>query len=151
MVVAVIGTVAMMAVPQYMDAIAEARVAKAIGDIAAIGRDVQLYWIDDGVFPDSLAQVGWDDYPDPYGRQYEHLRIGGVPLTLEEGPLGLPVPNAALAKMRLDRFQVPVNSDFDLYSPGKDGLSLALMTDPVSLDDIVRANNGGFIGLAEDF
>jgi general secretion pathway protein G len=34
---------------------------------------------------------------------------------------------------------------------GKDGASVSPLTAKASRDDIVRANNGGFIGLAEDF
>ena len=34
---------------------------------------------------------------------------------------------------------------------GKDGLSTAPLKAAGSLDDVVRANDGGFIGLAEDF
>jgi len=46
---------------------------------------------------------------------------------------------------------VPVNSDFDLYSKGKDKESVAAFTAKMSHDDIVRANNGMFVGLADDF
>jgi general secretion pathway protein G len=46
---------------------------------------------------------------------------------------------------------VPINSDFDLYSVGRDGQSAPALTAKVSQDDIVRANNGGFVGLASDY
>jgi general secretion pathway protein G len=46
---------------------------------------------------------------------------------------------------------VPINSDFDLYSVGKDGQSQDPLTAPVSRDDIVRANNGRFVGLASTY
>ena len=46
---------------------------------------------------------------------------------------------------------MPVNSDFDLYSMGADGESSAPFTAKNSHDDVVRANNGAFIGLAEDY
>ena len=34
---------------------------------------------------------------------------------------------------------------------GKDGKSSINLSAKASLDDIVRASNGGFVGLAEDF
>ena len=34
---------------------------------------------------------------------------------------------------------------------GKDGVSKTQLTNKDSLDDIVWANDGGFVGLAEDF
>ena len=49
---------------------------------------------------------------------------------------------------RRDRFLVPINSTYDLYSLGKDGDSKAPLSTKVSQDDVIRANDGGFIGLA---
>ena len=45
---------------------------------------------------------------------------------------------------------VPVNSDFDLYSMGKDGASASPFTAKSSQDDIVRAFNGGYYGKVAD-
>jgi general secretion pathway protein G len=53
--------------------------------------------------------------------------------------------------MRNDRFIVPLNCDFDLYSKGKDGKSVPRLSDEVSIDDIIRANNGTYIGLACEY
>ncbi len=52
---------------------------------------------------------------------------------------------------RKDRFLVPLNSDFDLYSTGRDGRSAPPLTAQYSRDDIVRAVNGGYVGLASEF
>ena len=46
---------------------------------------------------------------------------------------------------------MPINSDFDLYSTGPDGASVAPLTAEPSRDDIVRANDGAFIGLASEY
>jgi general secretion pathway protein G len=53
--------------------------------------------------------------------------------------------------MRKDRNLVPINSDYDLYSMGPDGESMPPLTAARSRDDIVRANNGGFVGTAEAY
>ena len=45
----------------------------------------------------------------------------------------------------------PVNSDYDLYSKGKDGKSQTPFTAKASQDDIVRANDGSFLGLVSDY
>lgn len=58
---------------------------------------------------------------------------------------------AALATARKDRNLIPLNSDFDLFSKGKDGQSLPPITAPVSQDDVLRANNGGFVNLASKY
>jgi general secretion pathway protein G len=53
--------------------------------------------------------------------------------------------------VRKDHKLNPINSDFDLYSMGRNGTSQTQISQKDSLDDIIRANNGGFVGLASDF
>lgn len=52
---------------------------------------------------------------------------------------------------RKDRNLVPLNTDYDLYSRGPDGQSVSPLTAAKSKDDIIRANNGGYVGTAEDY
>jgi general secretion pathway protein G len=54
------------------------------------------------------------------------------------------------AKCRWNKFEKPLNTDFDLYSMGKDGKTKPKTTDKDSFDDIIRANNGTFVGLASE-
>jgi general secretion pathway protein G len=56
-----------------------------------------------------------------------------------------------LDKPRKDRFLVPINSDYDLYSMGPDGESKRNLNTPVSRDDVIRARDGAYIGVAELF
>jgi general secretion pathway protein G len=44
-----------------------------------------------------------------------------------------------------------VNTDFDLYSVGKDGLTVTAFTAKSARDDVVRANDGRYVGLAENY
>jgi general secretion pathway protein G len=46
---------------------------------------------------------------------------------------------------------VPINTDYDLYSMGKDGKSQPPLTAKDSRDDIIRANDGAYIGPAEGY
>lgn len=55
------------------------------------------------------------------------------------------------AQPRKDHNLHPINSDYDLYSMGKDGKSVSPLTGGPSRDDIVRANNGRFVGKAADY
>ncbi len=59
--------------------------------------------------------------------------------------------NASKGKPRKDRFLHPINSDYDLYSMGKDGESVEPLTAKKSHDDVIRANDGSFVGLATEF
>ena len=52
---------------------------------------------------------------------------------------------------RKDRFLVPLNSDYDLYSMGPDGKSSSPITAKPSQDDIIRAADGSYVGPAIDF
>ena len=56
-----------------------------------------------------------------------------------------------MGQARKDRFLVPLNSDYDLYSAGKDGKSRPPLSAQMSQDDIVRANDGAYIGLASQY
>jgi general secretion pathway protein G len=44
-----------------------------------------------------------------------------------------------------------LNSAFDLYSAGADGVSRPPLTAHQSSDDIIYGRDGGFIGRASDF
>ncbi|HEV7837109.1 MAG TPA: prepilin-type N-terminal cleavage/methylation domain-containing protein [Gemmatimonadaceae bacterium] len=129
LVVAIIGLLASLSGPKLQRAIELARVAKAIGDIQAF--QTELTSLDS--LPTSLAAINRTAFLDPWGRPYVYLKLEG---TKNNG------------KARKDHFLVPLNSDFDLYSVGKDGASAGPLTAKASADDVVRANNGGFIGLA---
>jgi len=134
-VMAIIGALTTIAIPAIQDAVERARVARAIGDIKAIQTDL------DGLdsLPPDLATIGRGNLRDPWGSPYQYLLF---PSSHGSGP-----PQGA----RRDRFLVPVNSEYDLYSMGRDGASQAPFTANASRDDIVRANDGGFIGLASQF
>ena len=90
-----------------------------------------------GSLPNTLAQAGVSTLLDPWGRPYQYLVIWGV----------VPEPHG----VRKDHHVHPLNTDFDLYSMGKDGVSQAPLTAQASHDDIIRANDGRFVGLASDY
>ena len=140
MVVVIIAVLVMIALPMFQGVLDKARVARAIGDVRAVQTDLQTYETDGKGLPSSLSAIGRGDLRDPWGYAYRYLPF----------PTGGP-GNKPPAGARKDRFLVPINSTFDLYSVGKDGSTTAAMTARASLDDIVRANDGGFIGLASKF
>jgi general secretion pathway protein G len=52
---------------------------------------------------------------------------------------------------RKDHKENPINTLYDLYSKGKDGLSKQQLDNKESVDDVILAHDGAFIGLASDF
>jgi general secretion pathway protein G len=136
-VTVIIGILSALAMGQYRTAIDKAKVAKAIGDIKAIQTDLQAIEVADQPLPLSLAAIGRGSVLDPWSRPYVYNPF----------PPGRRVPPGA----RRDRFLVPLNSTFDLYSAGPDGRSVAPIGARASLDDVIRANDGGFIGQASRY
>ncbi|MGQ0640844.1 MAG: prepilin-type N-terminal cleavage/methylation domain-containing protein [Gemmatimonadaceae bacterium] len=134
-VMALIGLLSALAVPRYRDIVDKARVAKAIGDIRAIQTDL----ISQDSLPASLSVINRHTMLDPWGRPYVYLKF--PPSKGKAPPAGA----------RRDKFLVPVNSEFDLYSLGKDGVTVIAFTGKPAHDDVVRANDGGYIGLAKNF
>ena len=137
-VMAIIGTLLAIALPILQTALDKARITRAIGDIGALQTDIAAFEAGGHGLPETLADIGRGTLMDPWGNPYEYLNFH-----VEEGGGG-PPPGGA----RKDRFLVPINSTYDLYSMGKDGNSVAALTAKTSKDDIIRANDGGFIGLA---
>jgi len=217
MIVAIIGALAGIAIPNYLAYLEKVRVVRAIAEISALSKEIDGYfYTNDDTYPDSLAAIGRDQLLDPWGNPYQYLKIagatngGGHAAVSEQEPLrtfwSWLLPAAAYAagghsgqgsgngsagggsgggassgqggsgnqstgqgggagggggeshgggsvvgRARKDRFLVPINSDYDLYSKGKDGDSHPPLGAHSSRDDVIRANDGGFIGLASSF
>lgn len=127
-----------LAVPAYDRFISRAKIAKAIGDIGSLSIAIEQFRLNNqDRIPDSLDELAVDIPLDPWGRPYAFLNIRAV------------VPGKAA--FRKDGKLNPLNSDFDLYSRGRDGDSKGPLSAKASRDDIVRANDGAFIGLGEDY
>ena len=127
-----------IAVPAYDRYVDRAKEARAIGDIGAISIEIGKFQLrNNNALPETLGELGIDIPLDPWDMPYEYLNI------VTAGP-----GNGAFRK---DKNLNPLNSDFDLYSSGEDKDSMGPLSAKVSRDDIIRANNGAFIGLAKDY
>ncbi len=133
--VAILGVAAAIAIPIYTEYKVKLNTAIAVKDIVNIQVAVESYYQAKDIFPPSLTAVNMNLLLDPWGAPYVYLNLDGVPIGF----------------MRKDQALVPINSDYDLYSMGPDGASIMPLTAPVSRDDIIRGNNGSFIGIAADY
>ncbi len=132
--VALVGLLAAIAVPSYESYLRKAKMAAAKKDILEISLRLDRVFMAVGAYPASLAALG--SVPlDPWGAPYRYLSMDG----------------ATVGQKRKDKSLHPLNSDYDLYSMGPDGASQTALTAKASRDDIIRANNGGFVGVAEDY
>jgi general secretion pathway protein G len=135
LVIALAGLLAGVAVPAYRGVVERARVNRAIADIGEITLQLYRWETNVGAFPPTLAAAGLDNRLDPWGQPYFYLELS----------------TANPGDARKDKNLVPINTDFDLYSAGKDGQTAKPLTAQKSRDDVVRANNGAFIGLAQNY
>ena len=121
----------------YQSYIRKAHNAAAIADVSALQTAISFYRADTGTFPVNLNQLPTGNRIDPWGHHYQYLNIADDP--------------EWHGKCRRDRKLNPLNTDFDLYSLGEDGTTKLPLTAKESQDDIVRANDGAFIGLGADY
>lgn len=134
-VVAVIGILAATALPSFWMYQERARAAEAIIQMKAIELEVDDFVSRAGRLPFDLAEIDADTLQDPWGNPYQYTNLGMSP------------PGAA----RKDKFIVPINSDFDLWSMGPDGQSAPALTATISRDDIIRGNDGSYYGRASGY
>lgn len=134
-VLVAVGVLASLAIPAFTGYVERSRVARAVSDIGTISLQLYRWQLNTRSFPATLAEAGILPGNDPWNRPYVYLRIAG----------------ASIGQLRKDQNLVPINTDFDLYSMGRDGQSVPPLTAQRSRDDVVRANNGSYIGLAENY
>ena len=126
-----------IAVPNYQAYVERTRRTTAIKDISEISMALERYRTIAGTYPDSLNDLNIPLPLDPWGNAYRYLGID----------VAAPPNKGAVRK---DKNLNPLNSDYDLCSMGPDGVTQKQLTAAKAQDDIVRAGNGGFIGLASE-
>jgi len=131
MALAILGAVAY---PSYASHVKKVRVQAAVNDMRMIEAAMERYFSDHYSYPATLDEVR-AGLKDPWGQPYQYLRMS----------------DAKVGDVRKDRSLHPLNTDYDLYSMGPDGQTLTALTAKVSQDDVIRANNGAFYGLASDY
>lgn len=122
------------AIPAFTGYVERSRVARAVSDIGTLSLQLYRWERDTHNLPATLAEAGLGG-DDPWGRPYVYRRAG----------------DARPTELRKDGELVPLNSDFDLYSLGPDGVSALALPAAPSHDDVVRAGNGAYIGLAVNY
>lgn len=145
--VTIVATLGAIAVPSYTNYLYKTRVARAITEIRVMERDIWSYQVDtdnptfelnNDDLPQTLDDIHFGSQRDPWGNLYQYNPYDSAHKGVE-------------GKMRQCRFLKPLNTDYDLFSMGKDGLSEPGIDAKVSYDDVIRASNGAFVGLASEF
>jgi general secretion pathway protein G len=121
--------------PVYLHIIEKKKIDLAAEEISRYQRDIDRFNRKHTRYPADLAEVYPHPPMDPWGQPYKYLNI-------KNGQPGNPRTGNNLARL---------NADYDLYSDGPDGLSLSPIGAGESRDDIIRAKNGAYTGVAADF
>ena len=117
----------------YIQKVQRTEAIMTIGEISdAIRKQEKV----NGALPATLAAAGFGSRVDPWGFAYQYINLA---------------TGTGNGIARKDKNLSPLNSDFDLYSLGPDGVTAAQLSNSASRDDVVRARDGAFIGLAEEF
>ena len=132
--VAAVLIIGSFAIPAFNGYLERARVARAVSEIGTMSLRLHQWQRSGHTLPQNLAEAGITTV-DPWGRPYVYLRAA----------------DASRSHLRKDGDLVPLNSDFDLYSLGPDGVSALALPAAPSRDDVVRAANGAFIGIAANY
>lgn len=132
---AILAVLVAIAIPTFIDRRERLKIYDAIADLRTLQAALDMYRTEFGAFPDSLDQAQTGVPRDPWGNPYRYTDLANAP------------PGEA----RKDKNLVPINSDYDLYSVGEDGDSETPLTAKASRDDIIRANDGAYFGVASDY
>jgi general secretion pathway protein G len=133
---AILSVLAALLLPYMVDRLGEVKVQRAIVELRLLGGEIEAHAAELGALPRSLDELSRPAGLDPWGNPYQYLSS---------------TDRSWRGKSRRDRFLVPINSDFDLYSSGPNGESQTPLTAKSSRDDIVRADDGAFYGRASEF
>ncbi|MFO7785880.1 MAG: prepilin-type N-terminal cleavage/methylation domain-containing protein [Desulfatiglandales bacterium] len=133
--IAIMGTLAGMAMMGYNKLMTQVRNTRAISELRNIEKHIDFYFQENEMLPETLDDLDMGPFIDPWGNpyQYQDLEIAGI------------------GKARKLYGMVPLNTDYDLWSLGPDGKSVSAITAAASHDDIVRVNNGDYIGVASQY
>ena len=135
-VIAILAILVSIAIPAYENYQDKKNIALAKTEILELQVIIDRFYVSNNRFPDTLAEISENVRRDPWGNAYYYTNVSTA---------------KNKGSVRKDKNLTPVNSDYDLYSAGKDGLTRLPFTAEQSQDDIVRCNNGSFIGLALDY
>jgi len=127
-----------MMIPATLTMIDEAKNRKAIDDLQQMEDRIDAFHKANARYPFSLIEIYSTMPIDPWGNPYQYLNIADA-------------PNQHSIKPRKYKGELNINKDYDLYSMGPDGRSEAPLTAKSSRDDIIRANNGHFLGSVMDY
>jgi len=136
-VVTIIGFLSTILAPSAQELIMKVRISRTVAEISALERAIGAYVAINHGYPVALTDIDGTVPTDLWGRPFVYTVLGTNPGDARINPhTGLPL-NSLIT--------------FDLYSKGADGLTAPQLDAAGAEDDIVRALDGAYVGLASEF
>jgi len=123
-VVAIIMIIMALAVPTFGKIKNQAKISRCMSEIRGLEREIAAYATEKGSYPPGLADINRGELRDPWGTLYSY----SAPTREDVG--------------------VRINTDYDLYSKGENGTNAPSINDALSDDDVIRGDDGAYVGLA---
>ena len=143
-VLGVLAVLTIIGMGVYSHFIDKAKNTRAIAEIRGLEKEILEFWHTYDRLPDTLGELDRSIMLDPWKTPYQYINFDTAPDSEEKRrTLG----NKGKGKGKGD----PLNSDYDLFSMGKDRTSAPVLTDNTSKDDIIRANDGRYTGLVSEY
>ncbi|MCG6945704.1 MAG: type II secretion system protein [Deltaproteobacteria bacterium] len=142
-VITIVGILSTIGLSVYKHFIDSARNTRAVAEIRMYEKEIMNFVNDTERLPDALVELGLAITQDPWKNDYRYINFGLPGAEDNRRTKG--------AKGEGKGKGSPLNSDYDLYSIGKDGMSAPALTEAASQDDIIRADDGGYTGLASKY
>ena len=134
-VCAIIGLLVSIAIPAYTQFKEVARISGAMTEVRTIELAINSYVAETGSLPADLSTIKYDTLKDPWGYGFHYAK-----------------PVAGVMTLHLIAFDPGINTDYDLWCTGPDESKSPTGTTLASNDNIIiRASNGGFVGLAKNY
>lgn len=124
-----------LSLPLYNELRNKAKVSVCMEDLRTLEKEIYAYSLSNGSYPVNLTKINRGEMRDPWGNLYIYDRI----------------PHSDGTDAYVDTGRHDINTDFDLYSKGKDGASTLDLTDSSADDDIIHGANGGYVGLGSNY
>lgn len=132
--VGILGILTAMGVSGYQTYVDRGRTSTAVSDLLDISQRIKSFELANRRLPDGLDEIGRGSAVDPWGTPYRYFN-----LQTQKGN--------GMARKRKNLS--PLNSDYDLYSLGRDKKTVTQLGHEDSADDVVRALDGRFLGRGE--
>jgi general secretion pathway protein G len=143
-VIGVLAVLTLIGMRVYSHFIDKAKNTRAIAELRVLEKEILEFWHTNDRLPDNLGELDRAAMLDPWKTPYQYINFDTAPDSEEKRRTK---GNKGKGKGKGD----PLNVDYDLFSKGKDRTCASVLTDDTSKDDIIRADDGSYTGLASGY